>query len=306
MHAAKHSLRLRVQEGNMQSMTGFGRGVVCREGREVVVELKSVNHRFLDISVRAPRVFLFAEDAIKKEISGFFARGHIDVFVNYRNMREDSRTVAVDEGLLSQYIRAFERLQACGLEGTLTQQTAAALPDVLTVTAEQEDQEALEALVRQAVKEACMQMYQMRRAEGECMKNDLLAKLNTVQHGRDEIARLSDSVAKELSGRMRLRIQELLGETPVDEQRLLQEIAIASDRLAIDEEVVRLQVHINNMRIYMEANEPQGRKLEFMLQEVGREVNTIGSKAMNTEIQSIVVELKGELEKLREQVQNVE
>ncbi|UKI20268.1 MAG: DUF1732 domain-containing protein [Oscillospiraceae bacterium] len=134
----------------------------------------------------------------------------------------------------------------------------------------------------------------------------MLAKLNTVQHGRDEIARLSDSVAKELSGRMRLRIQELLGETPVDEQRLLQEIAIASDRLAIDEEVVRLQVHINNMRIYMEANEPQGRKLEFMLQEVGREVNTIGSKAMNTEIQSIVVELKGELEKLREQVQNVE
>ena len=180
------------------------------------------------------------------------------------------------------------------------------MPDVLTVTAEQEDQEELEALVRQAVKEACMQMYQMRRVEGECMKNDLLAKLNTVQHGRDEIARLSDSVAKELSGRMRLRIQELLGETPVDEQRLLQEIAIALDRLAIDEEVVRLQVHINNMRIYMEANEPQGRKLEFMLQEVGREVNTIGSKAMNTEIQSIVVELKGELEKLREQVQNVE
>jgi len=160
--------------------------------------------------------------------------------------------------------------------------------------------------VRQAVKEACMQMYQMRHAEGECMKNDLLAKLNTVQHGRDEIARLSDSVAKELSRRMHIRIQELLGETPVDEQRLLQEIAIASDRLAIDEEVVRLQVHINNMRIYMEANEPQGRKLEFMLQEVGREVNTIGSKAMNTEIQSIVVELKGELEKLREQVQNVE
>ena len=160
--------------------------------------------------------------------------------------------------------------------------------------------------MRQAVKEACMQMYQMRRAEGECMKNDLLAKLNTVQHGRDEIARLSDSVAKELSRRMHIRIQELLGETPVDEQRLLQEIAIASDRLAIDEEVVRLQVHINNMRIYMEANEPQGRKLEFMLQEVGREVNTIGSKAMNTEIQSIVVELKGELEKLREQVQNVE
>ena len=138
------------------------------------------------------------------------------------------------------------------------------------------------------------------------MKNDLLAKLNTVQHGRDEIARLSDSVAKELSRRMHIRIQELLGETPVDEQRLLQEIAIVSDRLAIDEEVVRLQVHINNMRIYMEANEPQGRKLEFMLQEVGREVNTIGSKAMNTEIQSIVVELKGELEKLREQVQNVE
>ena len=290
----------------MQSMTGFGRSVVNSDGREVTVELKSVNHRFLDISVRAPRVFSFVEEQIKQWIGDSFARGHIDVYINYRNTRTDARTVQVDEGLLRQYILAFGKLRAAGIKGSLKADKAAALPDVLTVTANQDDQDAIKELARQAVSEACAQMAKMRATEGECMKKDLLSKLDAIEQGRIGIKALAEGVSKELAEKLRQRLAELLGEIPVDEQRLAQELAIYADRLAIDEELVRLEAHINNMRAYMEVNEPQGRKLEFILQEINREVNTIGSKAMNTAIQTIVVDMKGELEKLREQVQNVE
>ncbi len=290
----------------MHSMTGFGRGTAISDGREVVIEIKSVNHRFLDVSMHSPRVLSFAEDGIKKKLAEFFSRGHIDVFVSYKNSRSDAKVVQVDENLLQQYLSAFKKMKAKGVKGTPSADAIIGMNDILTITTAAENREALMELALQATEEACAQMLSMRTTEGKCMKDDLNAKLDVLQAGRNKIKELSQSVANELADKLRARLQELLGDIPVDEQRLAQELVIYADRLAIDEEVVRLQAHIDNMRAYMEADEPLGRKLEFILQEINREVNTIGSKAMNVEVQSAVVELKGELEKLREQVQNVE
>lgn len=290
----------------MQSMTGFGRSIISSDGRELILELKSVNHRFLDISIRAPRVFGFLEDEIKKQIGGYISRGHIDVSINYRNTRADAKTVAVDTALLGQYMVAFENMRQTGVKGEPSMDAIAALPDILSVVANEEDREAIAAACTAALKEAGTQMCQMRSIEGQSLKLDLLAKLDAIQLNKNEIKQLAAGVSAELAEKLRTRLQELLGDIPLDEQRIAQELVIQADRLAIDEELVRLQAHLDNMRSYMEVNEPQGRKLEFLLQEINREVNTIGSKAMNVSVQSKVVTIKGELEKLREQVQNIE
>lgn len=290
----------------MLSMTGFGRGEANIDGREIVVELKSVNHRFLDISLHSSKIFAFAEDQIKKDISKYFARGHIDVFISYKNSRADSKVVSVDEGLLKQYVSVFNTMKSYGIKVKVSQDTVISLPEVLSVTTASEDREVLLQLVSEALKIACEQLLQMRINEGKCLKEDLSSKLSVIQASKITIGQLSSKVASELADKLRSRLQEALGDIPVDEQRLAQELVIAADRLAIDEELVRLQAHIDNMLSYMNADEPLGRKLEFMLQEINREVNTIGSKAMNVEIQSQVITMKGEIEKLREQVQNVE
>lgn len=290
----------------MHSMTGFGRGCVNFDGREVVVEIKSVNHRFLDISFHSPRVLAFTEDVVKKILGEYFSRGHIDVFVSYKNTRSDAKTVSIDENMLMQYQRAFAQLKKHGIKGRASIDTVIGLPDILSVSVAAEDRDALLQITKEALCEACDQMKNMRITEGECLKADLSAKLDILQQCRARIKELSEGVAKELADKLKSRLQELLGEIPVDEQRLAQELVIQADRLAIDEEIVRLGAHIDNMRQYMQQDEPLGRKLEFVLQEINREVNTIGSKAMNVEVQSIVVTMKGELEKLREQVQNVQ
>ena len=290
----------------MHSMTGFGRGCVNSDGREVVVEIKSVNHRFLDISFHSPRVLAFTEDAVKKILGDYFSRGHIDVFVSYKNTRSDAKTVSVDENMLMQYKKAFAKLKQHGIKGRASLDTVIGLPDILSVSVAAEDRDVLLQITKDALNEACIQMRDMRSVEGECLKADLNAKLDVLQQCRSRIKELSENVSKELVDRLRTRLQDLLGDIPVDEQRLAQELVIQADRLAIDEEIVRLGAHIDNMRQYMQQDEPLGRKLEFVLQEINREVNTIGSKAMNVEVQTIVVSMKGELEKLREQVQNVQ
>lgn len=290
----------------MHSMTGFGRGCLNFEGREVVVEIKSVNHRFLDISFHSPRVLNFTEDSVKKILGEYFSRGHIDVFISYKNERADAKRVIVDENMLIQYQNAFDQLKKRGIKGKASLDTVIGLSDVLSISVAEEDRDLLLQLTKDALVEACDNMKNMRRTEGECLKADLSAKLDILQACRARIRELSENVARELVDKLRARLQELLGEIPVDEQRLAQELVIQADRLAIDEEIVRLGAHIENMRVYMQKDEPLGRKLEFVLQEINREVNTIGSKAMNVEVQSLVVTMKGELEKLREQVQNVE
>lgn len=290
----------------MLSMTGFGRSVVSCDGREITMEIKSVNHRFLDITIRAPRVMGFSEDEIKKRINQYISRGHLEVSVQYKNTREDNKTVSVDEALAKEYLSVFSNLRQLGVSGEPDLKLLARMNDVLTVTYAEEDRPAVLELVKTAVDEACGQIVNMRKAEGEKILKDMLLKLDTVQELAGQIKRLSEGAAKEYGQKLRRRLEELLEDAAVDEQRLAQEIAIMADRLAIDEELVRLDAHLSSMRANMSQQGPLGRRLDFILQEINREVNTIGSKAMDAGIQSLVVDIKGELEKLREQVQNIE
>ena len=291
----------------MHSMTGYGRMSVERDGRQLTVELKSVNHRFLDLSFRMPRSFNFLEDSARRLIGEYLSRGHVDLFATYRNTREDSRRVEVDQALLAAYMTALDDIaETTGLEDDRTLSLATRLPDVLTVAEADEDQDALRALMREALTGALEQMQAMREKEGEALKRDISARIDTLESMTAEIeARYPETVA-EYQQKLKARVEELLGGAAMDEQRLMQEVAVMADRSAIAEETVRLHSHFAQVRGFMEASEPVGRKLDFIVQELNREVNTISSKSQDVPITRLVVEAKAEIEKIREQVQNVE
>ena len=291
----------------MHSMTGYGRMSVERDGRQLTVELKSVNHRFLDLSFRMPRSFNFLEDSARRLIGEYLSRGHVDLFATYRNTREDSRRVEVDQALLDAYMTALDGIaETTGLEDDRTLSLATRLPDVLTVAEADEDQDALRELMREALTGALEQMQAMREKEGEALKRDISARIDTLESMTAEIeARYPETVA-EYQQKLRARVEELLGGAAMDEQRLMQEVAIMADRSAIAEETVRLHSHFAQVRGFMAAGEPVGRKLDFIVQELNREVNTISSKSQDVPITRLVVEAKAEIEKIREQVQNVE
>ena len=291
----------------MHSMTGYGRMSVERDGRQLTVELKSVNHRFLDLSFRMPRSFNFLEDSARRLIGEYLSRGHVDLFATYRNTREDSRRVEVDQALLDAYMTALDGIaETTGLEDDRTLSLATRLPDVLTVAEADEDQDALRELMREALTGALEQMSAMREKEGEALKRDISARIDTLESMTAEIeARYPETVA-EYQQKLRARVEELLGGATMDEQRLMQEVAIMADRSAIAEETVRLHSHFAQVRGFMAAGEPVGRKLDFIVQELNREVNTISSKSQDVPITRLVVEAKAEIEKIREQVQNVE
>ena len=295
----------------MYSMTGYGRAAVEREGRQLTLELKSVNHRFLDIAPRIPRSLGFLEDEMRRKIGTRVARGHVDVFATYRNLREDARTVQVDRGLFLAYRRALAQLAGeQGQEGEAladdrSLMKLAKLPDVLVVTEAEEDQEALAALMDQGLDQALDMLCQMRRREGEALKADMLGQLEGLRGLVEAIrARYPQTVAQ-YQVRLKERMEELLS-TPVEEARLLQEVALMADRSAISEELVRLDSHIAQMREAMDSGQPVGRKLDFIVQDLNREVNTISSKSQDIPITQAVVAAKAQIEKLREQVQNVE
>ena len=291
----------------MRSMTGYGRSMVRRDGRELTVELKSVNHRFLDIYFRMPRFFGFAEDTIRKLLSSRLSRGHVDVFMTYRNLREDARAVRADRALYLAYAKALEDM--IGMCGSIPDDRSlmklAMLPDVLVVTEAEEDLEALNALIAEAVTGALDILVAMREREGESLKEDLSERLARLEQMRQEIGSRYPDTVKEDEERLRQRIEELL-DVPVDQTRLLQEVAIMADRSAISEELVRLDSHFAQMREMLENGQAVGRKLDFLVQELNREVNTISSKSQDIHITRLVVAGKAEIEKIREQTQNVE
>ncbi len=291
----------------MHSMTGYGRMSVERDGRQLTVELKSVNHRFLDLSFRMPRSFNFLEDSARKLIGEYLSRGHVDLFATYRNTREDSRRVEVDQALLAAYMTALDDIaETTGLEDDRTLSLATRLPDVLTVAEADEDQDALRALMREALTGALEQMQAMREKEGEALKSDISSRIDTLEKMTGEIETRYPETVAEYQQKLKARVEELLGGAAMDEQRLMQEVAVMADRSAIAEETVRLHSHFAQVRGFMEASEPVGRKLDFIVQELNREVNTISSKSQDVPITRLVVEAKAEIEKIREQVQNVE
>ncbi len=289
-------------------MTGYGSATVASDGREITLELKSVNHRFLDINIRMPRVLMFAEDELRKAIGKYVLRGHIEVNLTYRNTREDSKLVSVDKALVSQYAIAFKEIGEMGFENNMRVSDVARMPDVLTITQCDDDNEAVLALILEAVKKATDALNKTRSIEGGKIGDDLKQKLQNIYDISKKIEKLSEGNLEDYSLRLKKRLDDLLGDNKLDEQRLHQEIAIYADKIAIDEELVRLDTHIKNMLEYMNetTNDTIGRKLDFFIQELNREINTIGSKSVNADIAKLVVTAKGEIEKLREQIQNIE
>lgn len=288
-------------------MTGYGSATAASDGREITLELKSVNHRFLDINIRMPRVLMFAEDELRKAIGKYILRGHVEVNLTYRNTREDSKIINVDRALVSQYAKAFEEISEMGFENNMRVSDVARMPDVLVITQCDDDNEAVLKLILEALDRACEALNNTRRIEGEKIGEDLKLKLKNIRDISKEIEKLSQGNLNDYASRLQKRLEEYLGDNKLDEQRLHQEIAIYADKIAIDEELVRLDTHISNMLDYMiNGTETVGRKLDFFIQELNREINTIGSKSVNAEIAKLVVTAKGEVEKLREQIQNIE
>ena len=287
----------------MRSMTGYGRATREMDGRELTIELKSVNHRFLDVNFRMPRSFMFLEDEARRQIGSFLSRGHVDVYVTYKNNRSDARTVALDRPLMDAYIKALDGIE--GLKDDRTLMNMARFPDVLTVTEAEEDQEALKQLMIETIRAALETLCEMRIREGREIMKDLTSHVDQIERITLDIEKRYPETVQEHTARLRTAIEELVGQN-VDETRLLTEVAIMADRSAIDEETVRLKSHVSQLREVFKMEEPIGRRVDFIVQELNREVNTISSKSQDIPITNLAVEGKAVIEKLREQIQNIE
>ena len=289
-----------------QSMTGYGRCTLAQDGREVTIELKSVNHRFLDLAFRMPRSFAFLENDMRAHISNKLARGHVDIFVTYKNSRDDARKVTLDSALLGAYLTTLRQGGIDHmLDDNLRLRDVLSMQDVLTVEEADEDQQALSALTLSALDTTLDSLCAMRRREGEAMRGDVETRLDTLERTAHAIDERAPQWLEEYRQRLRARIEEIC-QMQLDEARLTQEVALAADKAAVDEETVRLRSHIAQMRDLLKQSEPAGRKLDFLVQEMNREVNTTGSKSSDLILTGMVVDAKAELEKIREQIQNIE
>lgn len=290
----------------MRSMTGYGRHRAQCDGRSMTIELKSVNHRSLDIGMRLPRALLFLDDPIRKGLAARLSRGHVDVFLTYENMRNDARTVRVDQTLAALYADALgEIVKATGLADDRSAARIAGMPDVLTVSEQDEDIASVTRLAEDALTGALDALLAMREREGDSLHDDLLCKLATLKALHRAILTRAPQSIVDMKDRLSARVAELLS-APLEPDRLAQEVALLAGKAAIDEELVRLESHFAQFASALESAEPIGRRLDFLVQEMGREVNTIGSKASDLLIANAVIDAKAELEKLKEQLANVE
>ncbi|MDD3243119.1 MAG: YicC family protein [Eubacteriales bacterium] len=291
----------------ISSMTGFGRGAAQENGRKLMIELKSVNHRFLDIGMRLPRVFGPHEDYIRKTLQSRLTRGHVDVYIKYENQAEGSKRVAVDEALMRAYLDAAGALERTFfLENDMRISHALRLPDVLTCEEEPEDEDALREVLSRALCEALDGITALRREEGARLRTDLLGKIAAMRAQLDIITGRAPCIVEEYREKLTQRVEELLGSAGVDEGRLAAEVVLFADRSCIDEEIVRLGSHMQQFEKMLDADTAVGRQLDFLVQEMNREVNTICSKSVDSQITSAGLVLKNEIEKIREQVQNIE
>lgn len=288
-------------------MTGFGHAVVSKDGRELSIELKSVNHRFLDLALRMPRSLAFLEDTARNTLGTMLARGHVDIFANYSNTRNDSKKVEINMPMLSAYMTAARQAaEELGIENDLTLSRALRLTDIVSVTEADDDRPALAELMKEALTRAANELIAMRMREGERLSSDMKTRLGVIADIREKISERAPLVVEEQRKKLNERIESLLSETEIDRARLATEIALFADKVSIDEELVRLSSHIAAAGELLENNGSIGRKLDFIVQEMNREFNTIGSKANDKTIASLVIDGKAELEKMREQVQNFE
>ena len=291
----------------IKSMTGYGRAREMLNKRDITVEVRSVNNRYLDCTVKMPRMYTFAEDAIKQHVQQAVSRGKVDVFITVDASAADVAKVTVNEELAAQYAAALGVLAGvCGTEARVTPEQLARFPDVLTVTKADEDLETVSADLCAVLDQALEAYNAMRTVEGAKLAEDIGNRLTNIETYTAQVETRSPQTVAEYRAKLTARMEEVLQSTTIDPQRILTEAAIYADKVAVDEETVRLRSHVAQLRTMLESDEPMGRKMDFLIQEVNRESNTIGSKCSDVSIAQVVVGLKAEVEKMREQVQNVE
>lgn len=291
----------------IRSMTGFGRAEATVGGKLITVELKSVNHRYFEFNCRTSRGYAFLEEKLKSYVSTRVSRGKVDMFVSITSVEDSDVEVVVNQSLASAYTKAFAELsENYKVENDLTASILARIPDVLTVHKVQEDENEIYNLVLPVASEAVDKFVAMREVEGKRLSDDVMGRAKTILDIVSVIEARSPETVKEYEKRLYDRISELLESTTVDQQRILTEAAIFADKVAVAEETVRLRSHFDQMEIIMQSSEAVGRKLDFIMQEMNREANTIGSKVTDAELAHKVVDIKAELEKIREQIQNIE
>ena len=291
----------------IRSMTGYGHAQRTVHGRDITVEIKSVNHKFFDFSVRTTRGYSFVEDEIRSFVKKRVSRGKIDVYVTVLEVDETAADVILNESLAAGYIRALRGLsEKFGLADDLSVSTVARYSDIFTIKRAEKNEDQIWGDIQPILDEAVDKFIAMRETEGEKLRDDVMERMDCILETVGKIEQLSPQTLADYSARLRARIEELKGDAAIDEQRLLTEIAIFADKIAVDEETVRLRSHFDQMRLMLDSGEAVGRRLDFIVQEMNREINTIGSKAQNSEISHMVVDVKAEIEKIREQIQNIE
>lgn len=305
---AKGTLILYGMEGiSLRSMTGYGRARMTLHERDITVELRSVNHRYLDVNVKAPRIYGFLEEAAKTAVSGLIARGKVDVFVSIDSTAAGDVRISLNHKIVESYLDALHEMRdKYEMADDISVMRVARLPDVFTSEKQEADAEELTADVLTVLRAAGADFCTMREREGLKMKEDILSRGQTILTLVSGVEERSPKAVAEYRAKLTARMNEVLSDTTIDPQRILAEAAVYADRTAVDEETVRLRSHIHQLDVMAAEQKPVGRKLDFLVQEMNREANTIGSKANDIELAKIVVDLKSEIEKIREQIQNIE
>ncbi len=291
----------------IKSMTGFGRCEIAENNRKFTVEMKSVNHRYLDVNIKMPKKLNFFESSIRTELKKYISRGKVDIFITYEDFSESNTTVRYNRDVAAEYLKYLDQMaEEFQLDNDVRVSTLSKYPEVFTMEEQTMDEEELWKSLEKAVAGAAEGFVQTRIVEGEHLKDDLIAKLDGMLELVDFITERSPQILEEYHTRLVEKVKELLGDTQIDEGRLLTEVAIMADRVCVDEELVRLRSHIETTKNTLTEGGSIGRKLDFIAQEMNREANTILSKANDLAVSNCAIELKTEIEKVREQIQNIE
>lgn len=291
----------------MKSMTGYGRAKLDKNNRIYKIEIKSVNHKYSDITIKIPRSLSYLEDDVKKQIASNISRGKIDVFVGFENYSQADKQITINEELAKQYIQKFKKLaEENELSSNISITEITKLPDVVTLKEKDDDEEIIKDELLECTKEAINNFIEMRLQEGNKIKEDLKKRIDKVETMVNKISGYSTGLIEEYVVKLEERVKELLKTDIVDKSRLAMEVVLYADKCSVEEELTRLKSHIVQFNNFLEVAEPIGKKMDFLLQEMNRETNTIGSKSGSLEITNLVVNIKTELEDIREQIQNIE
>ena len=290
----------------IKSMTGYGKSSLSINSREYQVEIKTVNHKYIDVNIKMPRIISYLEEDVRKLVVSRIKRGKVDIQISFENYSQDGNDVKINTELAQIYIQSLRELaEAENLSSNIEVTEITKLPDVLTIKSNLDENETKEELL-QVVNEAIDKLIQMRKIEGEKISKDILDKIARIEQKNEEIFSLSTGLIEEYVVKLEARVKELLKTEELDKSRLMQEVVIYADKCSVEEEVTRLRSHIYQLRYLINSEEPIGKKMDFLIQEMNRETNTIGSKANNLEIINTVVDIKTILEDIREQIQNIE